>query len=573
MSKSILLAVLSTLLLIMGCGGSPASTPVVIEKEVIIEVEKEVIKTVIVVATPIPTMLPVSVTGPYGELIAAADDMINMGTDLMVYMPSPQGTIYLEELYDYLFEKDFDGKFIPSLATDWEMSSDQLTWTFDIRKGVEFHDGSPLTAEDVAYSWNRSFFDPESTATTAIDYAQNVESITAEGNKLVVVTKEPQANVDMWGNYPNLGAGGMILSKKQLEEQGADAYRNNPIGTGPYRFKERIVNQYIKLTASDQEHWFKEPGFKDLTILEIPELSTRIALLKTGGADLVGASIASRETILESGLQAVSAPATGVSALYYLYLYADGHPFNDQRVREAISIAIDRKTIGERLYLGEAWPLSNMPAAPGTFGYNDDVKPHPYDLERAKQLMKDAGYADGFEVQIWTYINDADFPNLPTLGEAALGYLEDINITGDVKIYDWTTLGGTILVESAWNKNPTPEETPYPLFIRGNDARFYSLRWMRALLHSENSRKPLFGNGIPWLDETINKAFAEFDTAKEEELIREANRRLTDEYWHAPLLYANTVFGLSNRIAGWTPTTGRSWIHNFWTARPAEGVK
>ena len=145
MSKSILIAVLSALLLIMGGGGSTASDPVIIEKEVIkevekqvikeveVEVEKEVIKTVIekvvVVATPIPTMMPVSVTGPTGELIAAADDLINMGTDLMVYMPSPQGTIYLEELYDYLFEKDFDGKFIPSLATGWDMYSDQLTWT------------------------------------------------------------------------------------------------------------------------------------------------------------------------------------------------------------------------------------------------------------------------------------------------------------------------------------------------------------------------------------------------------------------------------------------------------------
>jgi peptide/nickel transport system substrate-binding protein len=573
MSKSILIAVLSALLLILGCGGSTASTPVVIEKEVI----KEVVKEVIVVATPIPTMVPVSVTGPTGQLIVAADNLRSMGTDPTLLLSVPEVLIYLEEMYDFLVDLDFEGSLIPSLATDWELSSDQLTWTFTIREGVEFHDGSPLTAEDVAYSWNRVMFDPESAATAALDLAPRTESVTAVGNKVVLRTKQPEANGLLWTNYLGSGSSFIITPKDYIEDRGTEFFRENPVGTGPYRFEERIVNQYIKMTASDQEHWRKEPGFKDLTIMEIPELTTRSALLRTGGADIIGASIASKQTILDAGLKVISAPSTTVSVLIWLNIWSEDNPFHDPQVREAMSIAIDRQTIADRLYLAESKPSANMPAAPGTVGFNPNIKPHPYDLDRAKQLMKDAGYPDGFKVAIHTYINDADFPALPNLSEAVLGYLQDLGITGEVKIMDDNALNQ--LLATITKDDPTPADQPYPLYLRGNDARYHTLRWINAVYHSQNARRPWTrdhntgGSIIPWLDEAILKAQGEFDTAKQEEIMVEYSRRLTEEYWHAPLLTANAVFGLSNRVESWKPMTGRPFIHNFWTARPAAGVK
>ncbi len=535
-----------------------------VEKRVEVEVEKEVERLVVATPTPVPTPSAVE-EGPSGELIASADDLVNMSTDNLGLLSVPQSSIYMEEMFDFLVDLDFDNKLVPGLAESWELSDDQLNWTFTVRDGVRFHDGSDVTAEDVAFSWNRTFFDPRSENSTALDLATRTESMIAVSDReFVVKTHEPEANAGIWGSFPFLSSGSFTYSKAQIEA-GEDTFRQNPIGTGPYEFDSRIPNQFVKMTAANVGHWRKDPGFQTVTILEIPELATRIALLKTGAADIIGASIAVKQDILDSGLQVKSAPATTVSVVWCWYLWSPGHPCNDPKIREAIAISIDRQTIADRLYEGEGSPIGNFVAAPNTFGYDPDLKAQPFDLERAQQLMSESTFPDGFEVQIETYLNDSDFPALPTLAEAILGYLGEIGIEGEVKVYDWTNLSGTLRERGM---EPTPDERPYPLVIRGNDSRYHTLRWMRGWYHSERSPRPVVGNSTPWMDGLIDQAGAEFDLDKQEEYIMEYNRRLTNEFWHAPVITANAVFGLSNKVREWTPITGRPFPHNFWTARP-----
>ena len=535
-----------------------------VEKRVEVEVEKEVERMVVATPTPVPTPSAVE-EGPAGELIASADDLVNMSTDNLGLLSVPQSSIYMEEMFDFLVDLDFDNKLVPGLAESWELSDDQLTWTFTVRDGVRFHDGSDVTAEDVAFSWNRTFFDPRSENSTALDLATRTESMIAVSDReFAVKTHEPQANAGIWGSFPFLSSGSFTYSKAQIEA-GEDAFRQSPIGTGPYEFDSRIPNQFVEMTAANVDHWRKDPGFQTVTILEIPELATRIALLKTGAADIIGASIAVKQDILDSGLQVKSAPATTVSVVWCWYLWSPGHPCNDPKIREAIAISIDRQTIADRLYQGEGSPIGNFVAAPNTFGYDPDLEAQPYDLERAKQLMSESTFPDGFEVQIETYLNDSDFPALPTLAEAILGYMGEIGIEGEVKVFDWTNLSGTLRERGM---EPTPDERPYPLVIRGNDSRYHTLRWMRGWYHSERSPRPVVGNSTPWMDDLVDKAGAEFDLDKQEQYIMEYNRRLTNEFWHAPVITANAVFGLSNKVKEWTPITGRPFPHNFWSARP-----
>ena len=542
-------------------------------EEVMVEVTKEVqvagetrIERVMVVATPTPVPTPSAVEeGPSGELIAAADDLVNMSTDNLGLLSVPQSSIYMEEMFDFLVDLDFDNKLVPGLAESWELSDDQLTWTFKIREGVKFHDGSDVTAEDVAYSWNRTFFDPRGGNSTALEKATRTESLTAASDhEFVIKTHKPEATAWLWGSFPEITSGSFTYSKAQIEAD-EEAFRVNPVGTGPYEFDSRIPNQFITMTASPVGHWRKDPGFQTVTILEIPELATRMALLKTGAADIIGASISSKEEILENNLQVFSAPSTTVSVIWCWYQWSPGHPCNDPKIREAIAISIDRQTIADRLYLGEAFPIGNFVAAPNTFGYDPTLEPQPYDPDRAKQLMAESTFPDGFEVQIETYLNDSDFPGLPTLAEAVLGYLGEIGITGEVKVYDWTNLSGTLRTRG---QNPTPEERPYPLVVRGNDSRYTTLRWMNGWYHSTNSVRPVVGDSTPHIDVLLDSANAEFDLDKQEEFIREYNRVLTQEFRHAPLITANAVFGISNKVKEWTPITGRPFPHNFWSARP-----
>ena len=183
-----------------------------VEKRVEVEVEKEVERLVVATPTPVPTPSAVE-EGPSGELIASADDLVNMSTDNLGLLSVPQSSIYMEEMFDFLVDLDFDNKLVPGLAESWELSDDQLNWTFTVRDGVRFHDGSDVTAEDVAFSWNRTFFDPRSENSTALDLATRTESMIAVSDReFVVKTHEPEANAGIWGSFPFLSSGSFTYS-------------------------------------------------------------------------------------------------------------------------------------------------------------------------------------------------------------------------------------------------------------------------------------------------------------------------------------------------------------------------
>jgi ABC-type transport system substrate-binding protein len=373
---------------------------------------------------------------------------------------------------------------------------------------------------------------------------------------------------------------GAVLSKAHFDREGVEGIRNKPIGAGSFKFVQRSRGEFIKLEAF-ADHYCCVPGFKQLTVLDIPELTTRLALLKTGGADLIEAALSVKKDIEGSGFRIIAIKGALSAAVWYMYQDLPKSPFNDKRVREALSIAIDKNAITQRLYSGEGAPTPSFFSGPGSFGFAADLPGHPYDPARAKQLMKDAGYAKGFKVRVVTYSADADMPDLPTLAQAVLGYLQELGIDGTVQIYEWNALkdeidrmlrgvcGGKKLActpEAAVNPGLAGQE-PYTLIVRGNDTRYNGYRQALAWYHT-TARRPVIQ--LPEVDAALDAVGVEFDLSRQRALFEDYNRMMNREYRMAFLVYTNAVFGVSKKIASWEPITGRTYPNNQWSLKPAK---
>jgi peptide/nickel transport system substrate-binding protein len=525
--------------------------------------------------TGIPFGATAGAQAPSGSAVTVTSDLAGMGMDPLLDNTGSV-KVFTDEIHINAIMQDPDGTLIPGAAVSWEVRPDLLHWVWTVREGVKFHDGSIMTAEDFAWSWKRAVLSEESENPYHAAYGPLIEDIYAEGNTVIVKTKEPQPLMPLWWpTYDNQV--GYVLSKAQFDREGNEGFRTHPIGAGNFKLVDRSTDgRYVDLEAWE-EHYCCVPKVKNLRIMEVPELSTRLALLRTGKADVIEGTPAAIQEIKDAGLQLRSGLAGSLSVMYYYYQHFSNNPFHDIRVREAMSIAIDRQAILDRIYKSEGGPLSSFHAGPGTAGYVDDMPADPYDPERAKQLMAEAGYPDGFPVQIMTYSFDGDFPDLPTLSQAVLGYLQELGITGEVQVVEWDAMKeemvrllndvcGADKVVCTEQEATNPEAAarqPYTLMIRGDKSRYDSLRQNRQYQSTLANLRPVIQ--VQEVDDALRAVTKEFDTKRQNELFQEYNRVLRRGFYNAPLLYTNTVFGVANRVKAWEPIAGRPYPNNHWT--------
>lgn len=288
------------------------------------------------------------------------------------------------------------------------------------------------------------------------------------------------------------------------------------------------------------------------------------------GIPNVSFSVRSVKELEDAGRQVLLSLAANISWMWYNYAWAEGHPFNDRRVREALSIAIDRESIGTGLYAGQTTPACCYWVVEGNVGYPGDVAPSPYDPERAQQLLKDAGY-EGMELKLYTFSGDADFADQPGLTEAIAGYFEAIGLKPTVKVVDAPVLRETF---STATKNQAQidaaiaQQPPYQLAVRGSDTRPHSYRGSQIFYHSQGRWQLMKDPAIfdPILDDAANA----FSLEEQHEAMADFHRTLANDYWVAPLLEAGAVFGASAKVQEWQPITGKPYPHNHWTIRPPQ---
>ncbi len=328
-------------------------------------------------------------------------------------------------IFDPLIRKVANEKgevnFEPALAVEWEQK-DAVTWILTLRKGVKFHNGNDLTADDVVFSYQRYKEGDGKGFVRAIESVRMIDDQTVE-----VKTFRPYAVLvlDMSNIY--------ISDKEYFEEVGEEGILNHPVGTGPYKFVEWIKEDHITLVANPH-YWGPNPSIKKVMFRPLSNDATRVAALLSGEVHLIyNLPVRDIERVMNTkNTEVIGTPGPDIMHICFDITrentpgFKGGkNPFLDKRVREAFALAIDKEAIIEHVYNGNGYLAAQLPI-PGANGYVESLKPYPYDPERAKKLMVEAGYADGFDV-VWDvpsqrYLNDG--PNT----QAIAGYLAKVGI-------------------------------------------------------------------------------------------------------------------------------------------------
>ena len=349
-------------------------------------------------------------------------------------------------IYETLLEYDHNLELQPKLATDYNSSEDGLTWTFQLREGVKFHDGTDFNADAVVFNFER-WMDPENPYHEGDfpyypflyggfkgDENHLIESVTATGeHKLEIVLKRKTAPFLSYLAISMFG----IASPAAIEQYGA-GISENPVGTGPFKFDEWNRNNTITL-SKNEEYWMDGKPYLDQVIYQvIPENSARLNALQTGEIDIVDGMNASDTTIVEDteGIELLKRPSFNIG---YMAFNMEKEPFDDPLVRQAINMAIDKEEIVEAFYNGLADPATS-PLPPSLWSHDESLEKYDYNVEEAKKLLAEAGYEDGFTTELHTMSNPRPYlPEPMKIAEAIQSDLAEIGITADIVSSEWAT--------------------------------------------------------------------------------------------------------------------------------------
>jgi peptide/nickel transport system substrate-binding protein len=347
-------------------------------------------------------------------------------------------------MFEYLTEVDpttwdYDR---PMLAERWQMSPDARTWTFSLRKGVQFHDGfGEMTAEDVKFSLEL-LMSKDAIATTSPTWRKNVDKLEAVDRhtfRLVLKSPDPDVLFEL-----SSAREVQIVSKKQIETMGVDKASQRPAGTGPYRLVEWRRGELVRFAAVDK-HWRVVPQFKELVCRFVADDAARVAMLRSGDADIIELPRSLKKDVESAGFEARRALWPGVVVFGVMggqYLkdrptYNPRVPWVDPRVREAINLAINRKAMIEHLFLGGA-QATTVPVIPSWVKElnNPAWKPYPYDVDRARKLLAEAGHPSGFTVE-WRAYPMPGTPELIAVSEALQADLAKVGVKLDLKVTEF----------------------------------------------------------------------------------------------------------------------------------------
>lgn len=324
----------------------------------------------------------------------------------------------LYQLYDTLIIYETDGTLTPGLATEWGYVDDEnKVLRFHLRDDVTFHNGEKMTADDVVFSLNRSFESPKTTiVTSAMDYAEKVDDYTVD-----LHLKHAYAPVE----YCIANAHAAIVSKSAVEAEG-DSFGRNPVGSGPYKFVSWQAGDSITLTANE-DYWRGAPSIKDVTFKIITDLNTAFVAIQNGEIDVMqDPSTTDRDALMSN--EKLSYYETPQSGTYYLAMNMENEYFKNEKVRQAVSLCLDRDEIVTGAFDGNVLGITN-PVPPSVFGYDSSITGPEKDIEKAKELMAEAGYPNGFKVVMKT--PDDNLYSKPT--EIIQSQLKQINIDVEIR--------------------------------------------------------------------------------------------------------------------------------------------
>ncbi|WP_102144653.1 ABC transporter substrate-binding protein [Mycobacterium hubeiense] len=356
----------------------------------------------------------------------------------------------LENVYDTLVEPDANLQMRPALAESWDVSPDQLTWTFHLRRGVQFHDGSPFTADDVVYSYRRII--DEQLAN--VDKFSAVTEVRALDESTVAIrVEQPTPNL-----LTNLGGfkGMAIVARKNVE---SGQIATHPIGTGPFAFASQRSGDSIVLKANPG-YWAGAPKVSGVTFRFISQPSTALSALQAGEIDWTD-SIPTQRVAQLQGDDSITLAVTPSNDYWYLALNQAREPWNDVRVRQAIAYGIDRDAIVAATSYGTA--TANQLAIPKGNPWHVDYNRYSYDIEKARDLLRQADASP----QSLDMLVTTEYPETVTAAQIIADNLAPLGITVNIRTVDFATwldqqnTGNFDMLMMGWLGNIDPDDFYY----------------------------------------------------------------------------------------------------------------
>ena len=347
-----------------------------------------------------------------------------------------------ENIFDNLVQfKTASTEIEPGLATSWEVSADGLIYTFKLRPGVMFHDGTPFNAAAVVFSIERQFVANHPFAKTGGPYkywgymgmSGIVKSVKAIDDSTVQFQlKKPEAPF-----LSNLAMGFAAIVSPQATNKHRDQFGRNPVGTGPFKFVEWITDDRIVLEANE-DYWGGRPFLDRVIFRSIPDNTARLLALRAGEIDVMQFLNPDDINVVkrDKNLVLITQPGMNVG---YLAMNMNRIPFDRLKVRLAINHAINKKAIVESIY-GELGMVAKNPLPPSLWGYNDNIEDYEYNPTKAKRLLAEAGYENGFRTTLWAMPVPRPYnPNGRRVAEAMQADLAEVGIRAEIVSYDWGT--------------------------------------------------------------------------------------------------------------------------------------
>lgn len=451
--------------------------------------------------------------------------------------------MFLYALHDALLKPMPDNPLAPSLAESWSESPDGLTYEFILRAGVTFHNGDPLTAEDVKYSFQRY------KGTSAREYKERVRDVEiVDPRRIRFHLHAPWPDFLTFFGTPATGAG-WVVPKQYVEQVGDDGFKQHPIGAGPYKFVSHEPGIGVVFEAYEQ-YWRKVPAVKRLVFKGVPEETTRVAMLKRQEVDItfgLGGALAEevrRDPQLK--LEPVYPPA--VWFVYFSEQWDAKSPWSDRRVRLAANYAIDRQAINEAETLG----LSKITGTtlPRDFEFTLPREAHPYDPARAKQLLKEAGYPNGFDAGEIT-------PNPPfyAYAEGVANFLTAVGIKLRMRTMERAAFF------TSWREKKLPN------LILGVSGAFGNAA-TRIEAFAVTGGNYAYG-GYADIDALFAQQAMERDRQKRSDLLQQIQRLMYDKVMYAPLFDPAFLCASGPRVA----VSGLGLIPQFAYSGPYEDLQ
>lgn len=461
---------------------------------------------------------------------AAKDSLVigftNTPSTLAPYKHTITNAIVIQNnIFDKLvFRNPVDWQTTPALAESWKIIND-TTWEFKLRKGVKFHNGYPFTAADVKFSYdlvrNPDYKSPNS---GYISWIKEVEII--DDYTIRITTDGPYPLVlDRLAYF-------IIISEKWFKEHDETYIAENPMGTGPYVFKEWKKGEKVVLEAN-LNYWGKKPSIKNVTFKIVPEIAVQVADLISGKTHIVTDLPPDQKEIIDaSGVAHVE----GVPYDRMFFYQFDGSaraakgPFEDPRVRRAVWHAVDMDAIIEKMRMGMG-ERSCTGVVSMFFGFDSNIKCYEYNPEKAKKLLAEAGYPNGFECQISAYYDRQEL-------EAFAGYLAKVGIKANL---NWYGDNRSVLTR----KRRAGKVQDIGQFHWGTTGVWDADAVLYAWFHSSSTNTYNFDTQMDqWLDE----ARKTLDEAKRKDLYSKVQKRLVEQAYWFPGFAKFNVNGINNKL-------------------------